>query len=149
MRLRDVQSNVRTAILEHPSLAGATVVIDDGTGEKAPGRAAALKSTGFCILVWRVESGGVITRSRNGALVHAVSVFVFVEEDPTINRGDSGFGVQIEDAVEYVQAALSGKEVGPDRFQLDDPPDDNLGKVNGVNRWLVAALTERTTTPIT
>ncbi len=43
--------------------------------------------------------------------------------------------------------ALSGARVGPDRITLDDPPFDNLGKVNGVNRMLVNALAELTTEP--
>lgn len=148
MNLAEIQTNVRTAILAHPSLSAATVVIDDGTGEKNQSRVAALKASGFSILVWRIESGGIVDASRTGTAIQNISIFVFLEEDTKVNRAEGGFGVQIENALTYVMAALSGARVGSERIVLDNPPFDNLGMVNGVLRILVSAKLQHTTVPI-
>ncbi|MCP5525006.1 MAG: hypothetical protein H7A46_26075 [Verrucomicrobiales bacterium] len=148
MNLRDVQTNVKTLLQAHPGLALAPIVLDDGAGEANPQRTAALKSLGFCLLVWRVEGGGMIDVSRTGAFVQELTVFVFIEEAVPVCRKEGGLNLRHEDATEYVMAALSGARVGPDRFTLDNPPFDNLGRINGVNRVLVNALAQLTIAPL-
>jgi len=144
VKIADVQPTVKTLLEAHAGLANVPVVLDDGTGEANKDRVSALKSQGLCLLVWRVESGGVVTVSRTGAVVQRLAIFVFIEENVTVCRSATGLNVRHEDATEHVMAALTGAPVGPERIQLDDPPFDNLGKVNGVNRMLVNAMVELT-----
>lgn len=144
MKIADVQLAVQALLQAHAGLANVPVVLDDGTGEANKDRVAALKTQGLCLLVWRVESGGIVTVSRTGAGVQRLAIFVFIEENVTVCRSATGLNVRHEDATEHVMAALSGAWVGPERVQLDDPPFDNLGKVNGVNRMLVNATVELT-----
>ena len=144
MKIANVQSTVKTLLQAHPVLATVPIVLDDGMGEANKDRVAALKAQGLCLLVWRVESGGVVTVSRTGALVQRLAFFVFVEENVAVCRGADGLNIHHEDATEHVMAALSGAPVGPERIQLEDPPFDNFGKVNGVNRMLVNASVELT-----
>lgn len=148
MNLRDVQPAVKALLQAHPQLARVPVVLDDGLGEANRERVVALKTQGICLLVWRVESGGIISASRTGAVVQHLAIYVFVEENVTTCRGPGGLNLRHEDATQHVMAALSGARVGPERLVLDEPPFDNLGKVNGVNRILVNALAEHTTQPV-
>ena len=148
MNLDAVQTSVRARLQAHPGLSGVPVVLDDGTGEANRERATALKSQGLCLLVWRVESGGIISASRTGAVVQRLLVFVFVEESLAVCRAPGGLNLAVETATQRVMEALSGARVGPDRFTLDEPPFDNLGRVNGVNRVLVNATAELTTVPL-
>ncbi len=147
MNLRDVQPAVKTLLEAHPQLAGVPVVLDDGLGEANRERVAALKTQGLCLLVWRVESGGVLSASRTGTVAQLLAIYVFVEENVAVARGPGGLNLGHEDATQAVMAALSGARVGAERLVLDDPPFENLGKVNGVNRVLVSALAEHITRP--
>ncbi|HNU53249.1 MAG TPA: hypothetical protein PKJ98_20345 [Verrucomicrobiota bacterium] len=147
MKLAAVQSNVKALLEAHPRLAGVPIVLDDGLGEANKERVAALKAQGLSLLVWRIESGGIVDASSTGAVIQHLAIFVFIEENVAVCRAPGGVNVHHEDAAQYVMEALSGARVGPDRITLDDPPFDNLGKVNGVNRMLVNALAELTTEP--
>ncbi|MCZ7640023.1 MAG: hypothetical protein M5U12_30600 [Verrucomicrobia bacterium] len=147
MKISEVQPHVKTLLEAHPGLVDAAVVLDDGTGEANQSRQIVLRKTGLCLLVWRVESGGIVDRSRTGAVVQRLDVFVFVEENMAVCRSEQGVGLKHEDATEYVMEALSGAKVGADRITLEDPPFINDGRVNGVNRVLVCASTLLTTVP--
>lgn len=144
MNLSAVQPAVAAILQAAPALAGVPVVQDDGTGEATPARMTALKAEGICLLVWRVEAGQILGHSRTGTMTQELLVFVFVEENQTVCRSETGLNVRCDDVAQAVMAALSGAKVGPERIQLADPPFDNLGKVNGVNRILVNATTELT-----
>lgn len=148
MKLSAVQPSVQALLERHPKLAGVPVVLDDGTGEANKDRVQALKTRGLCLLVWRVESGGIVDASKTGAVLQDLAIYVFTEENVPVCRAEGGLNLRHEDATEYVMEALSGARVGPDRIILDDTPFDNLGKVNGVNRMLVNARTQLTTQPL-
>lgn len=148
MNLADAQPTVAALLGRHPALHDVPIVLDDGLGEANKDRVAALKTGGLCLLVWRVESGAIVSVSKTGALLQRLLLFVFVEESVPVCRGAGGLKISAETAAQQVMEALSGARVGAERLTLDDPPFDNLGRVNGVNRILVSALGEFTLVPL-
>ncbi len=90
MRLADVQSNVKALLEAHPRLAGVPIILDDGLGEANKERVAALKAQGLSLLVWRIESGGIVDASSTGAVIQHLAIFVFIEENVAVCRAPGG-----------------------------------------------------------
>lgn len=128
-----------------PTLAGVPVLTDDGSYPKTPQREEALRTKGLVLIVWQIESDGLIDTSFTGLAAHEIYVPIVIEENVKANRSETGTRIEAEKALQYVLAALCGKPAGgppKQNFVAMDPPFKNFGKVNGVNR-IVANLSIR------
>ncbi|MCL4179165.1 MAG: hypothetical protein KJ072_15665 [Verrucomicrobia bacterium] len=124
-------------------LAGVPVIADDGTYPKTPGRETALAGPGLVLIVWEIESDGLVDATEAGLAAHDVYTPVVIEENPTVCRAEAGVKIEAEKALQYVLENLSGKPANGRRFVVMDPPFKNFGKVNGVRR-IVANVSLRT-----
>jgi hypothetical protein len=137
LNLWEIQPAV-TALLQADSrLAGVPVIADDGTYPKTPGRETALGGPGLVLIVWEIESEGLVDASDTGLAAHDVYTPVVIEENPTTCRAETGVKVEAEKALQWVLEDLAGKTAGSRRFVVMDPPFKNFGKVNGVRRIVV------------
>ncbi|MCL4181763.1 MAG: hypothetical protein KJ072_29015 [Verrucomicrobia bacterium] len=118
-------------------LAGVPIIADDGTYPKTPGRETALAGPGLVLIVWEIESDGLVDATEAGLAAHDVYTPVVIEENPTVCRADGGVKIEAEKALQYVLEDLSGKPPGSRRFVVMDPPFKNFGKVNGIRRIVV------------
>jgi hypothetical protein len=113
------------------------VLADDGTYPKTPGRETALAGPGLVLIVWEIESDGLVDASPTGLAAHDVYTPVVIEENPTKCRAEGGINIQAEKALQYVLETIAGQQGGGQRFVVMDPPFKNFGKVNGVRRIVV------------
>lgn len=156
MTLSELQAGVISLLSGHGFIAQRLipVVADDGNYPKIPAREDALtvKDTddptvtkGLVVVVWEPECDGKVTESKSGLLKTRVGLHLIVEENQQVNRGDRGFGVTAWEVLEECQKALLGR---PGHGPLDepilaaDPPWDNFGRVNGVNRLVANFVVE-------
>jgi hypothetical protein len=139
MNLADIQPTVVALLQADPRFGGVPVIADDGNYPKTPGRETALAGAGLVLIVWEIESDGLVDASDTGPAAHSVYTPVVIEENPTVCRAAGGVQIEAEKALQYVLEAVSGKPAGSSRtrFTVMDPPFKNFGKVNGVRRIVV------------
>ena len=92
---------------------------------------------GLVLIVWEIESDGLIDVSETGLAAHDVYTPVVIEENPTVSRSETGIGIEAEKALQYVLEEVAGKAGGSRRYIVMDPPFKNFGKVNGIRRMVV------------
>ena len=85
------------------------IIADDGTYPKTPGRETALAGPGLVLIVWEIESDGLVDATEAGLAAHDVYTPVVIEENPTVCRADAGVKIEAEKALQYVLEDLSGK----------------------------------------
>lgn len=137
MNLWEIQPAVVALLKADSRLEGVPVIADDGTYPKTPGREAALAGPGLVLIVWEIESDGLVDASNTGLAAHDVYTPVVIEENPTACRAESGVKIEAEKALQWGLEAVAGKASGNRRFVAMDPPFKNFGKVNGVRRIVV------------
>ena len=137
MNLWEIQPAVVALLQADPRFEGVPVIADDGTYPKTPGRETALAGPGLVLILWEIESDGLVDASRTGLAAHDVYTPVVIEENPAVCRADSGVKIEAEKALQYALEDLSGKTAGARRFIVMDPPFKNFGKVNGIRRIVV------------
>jgi hypothetical protein len=137
LNLWEIQPAVVALLLADSRFEGVPVIADDGTYPKTPGRETALAGPGLVLIVWEIESDGLVDASRTGLAAHDVYTPVVIEENPTVCRAESGVKIEAEKALQYALEDLSGKTAGTRRFIVMDPPFKNFGKVNGIRRIVV------------
>ena len=93
-------------------MTGVPVIADDGTYPKTPGRETALAGPGLVLIVWEIESDGLVDATEAGLAAHDVYTPVVIEENPTVCRADAGVKIEAEKALQYVLEDLSGKPAG-------------------------------------
>ena len=137
MNLWEIQPAVVALLQADSRFEGVPVIADDGTYPKTPGRESALAGPGLVLIVWEIESDGLVDASDTGLAAHEVYTPVVIEENPTTCRADSGVKIEAEKALQWVLEDVAGKAAGARRFVVMDPPFKNFGKVNGVRRIVV------------
>ena len=137
MNLWEIQPAVEALLTADTRLTGVPVIADDGTYPKTPGRETALAGPGLVLIVWEIESDGLVDASDTGLAAHDVYTPVVIEENPTVSRSGTGIGIEAEKALQFVLEDLAGKAAGSRRFIVMDPPFKNFGKVNGIRRMVV------------
>ncbi len=137
MNLWEIQPAVVALLQADPRFSGVPVFADDGTYPKTPGRETALAGPGLVLIVWEIESDGLVDASETGLAAHEVYTPVVIEENPTACRAESGVKIEAEKALQWVMEDVAGKAAGARRFIAMDPPFKNFGKVNGVRRIVV------------
>lgn len=142
MNLWEIQPFIVSLLKAAEKLQGAVVLADDGTYPKTPDREKALREPGLCLVVWQIESDGLVDHGNTGLSSHDVYVPVVIEENVTANRSDTGTKILAEQALHYVLETCVGqpKPSLPNRCIVPmDPPFKNFGTVNGIQR-IVANL---------
>jgi hypothetical protein len=86
MNLIDIQPAVVGLLQADTRFEGVPILADDGTYPKTPGREAALAGPGLVLIVWEIESDGLVDGARTGLASHDVYVPVVIEENPTACR---------------------------------------------------------------
>lgn len=153
MNLWQIQSTLVTLLQAKPQFSGITVLADDGTYPKTPNREAALQGKGLVLIVWQIESDGLIDASKTGVASHVIYCPVVIEENVKINRAAGGSLIEAEKALTYVWEAVLGRplqssQVAPVRqFHLLDPPFKNFGRLNGINRIVANFALVQTISP--
>ncbi len=137
MNLWEIQSAIVALLQADTRFAGVPVIADDGTYPKTAGRETALAGPGLVLIVWEIESDGLVDAGKTGLAAHDVYNPVVIEENPTACRGPGGVNIQAEKALQYVLEAVAGRTGGTARFVVMDPPFKNFGNVNGVRRIVV------------
>jgi hypothetical protein len=110
---------------------------------------------GLVLIVWEIESDGLVDASRTGLAAHDVYTPVVIEENPTVCRAESGVKIEAEKALQYalegsvgqdgrgaslhrdgssVQEFREGQRHPPDRGQLESP------RLRVMNRMLIPSL---------
>lgn len=144
MNLEDVQPYVlgklqAAAAVGHP-LNGIPILSDDGTYPKTPGREAALRDVGIVLIVWQIESDGLVSASPNGMASHDIYVPVLIEENPAVCRAAGALNFPAEKALRLVLQAVPGKPPGAMRptnsVEVHDPPFQSFGTIQGVRRFV-------------
>lgn len=151
MNIEDIQPWIAELLVAHPGLAAATVLLDDGTYPKTPGREAALGSQGVCLTVWQIESGGLLDSTQRGSAVEVLNLAIVIEENAAVNRGTGGLQLRAEKALRLVREALVGvKRSGEPGavIRCDDPPFKNFGNRNGVQCLVALFLLDLPITPV-
>lgn len=135
----------------HPVLGTAgknlPVLVDDGTYPKLTGLEQALTTggPGLALVVWRLETDGLVDTSKDGVSVDALHLAVVIHEAVTVNRGPSGSGVDYLHAVQYVREALQGQPRGAPpgtAILAHSEPISDFGTNNGV-RLVVCHFTKQ------
>ena len=137
MNVEEVLPWIESLIKAHPRVANVSVIIDDGTYPKTPGRENALGTMGLCLIVWQIESDGLIDETQKGACVETLSLAVVIEENVKVCRGPTGMNIPAEKALRLVREALVGKQPDGDPgtvIRCANPPFRNFGNQNGVQR---------------
>lgn len=137
MNLEELQPWVKALLAAHPALSIVAVLVDDGSYPKTPGRENALGTSGLCLIVWQIESDGLIDETQKGACIETLSLAIVIEENVKVCRGPTGLKMPAEKALRLVREALVGKR--PDGepgtvLRCADPPFKNFGNQNGVQR---------------
>lgn len=110
MNLEDIQPWVLSLIKAEPELANVPTIADDGSYPKTPGREAALKSRGLVLIIWAIESDGLVDDSPKGGGVEEISIVIVIEENITVSRSAAGIGIPVEKALRLVRRACLGKQ---------------------------------------
>lgn len=152
MNLHLIQPFVANLLKTAPSLAAVhaagCIMEDDGTYPKTPTREAKLSTKGLVLIVWEIQSEGLIDVSQTGLAAHEIYVPVVVEENVKVNRAASGLNIPATQALQFALQAVSGKRPSSSEVFLPmDPPFHNFGKVNGVNRLLANFVLNTTVVP--
>jgi hypothetical protein len=151
VNLWEIQPAVVALLQADTRLAGVPVIADDGTYPKTPGRETALAGPGLVLIVWEIESDGLVDAARGGLAAHDVYCPIVIEENPGACRAATGVQIEAEKALQYVLEAISGEAAvatcqtvaacqpvaACQRFVVMDPPFKNFGRVNGVRRIVV------------
>lgn len=143
MNLWEIQPAVVALLQADARLAGVPMIADDGTYPKTPGRETALAGAGLVLVVWEIESDGLVDAAKTGLAAHDVYTPVVIEENAHACRG-AGVKIEAEKALQYVLEAIAGAQ----GFKVMDPPFKNLGKVNGVRRIVVNLNTRAFVNPV-
>lgn len=146
MNLWEIQPFVAGRLTASSTLTGIDVLQDDGTYPKTPLREEKLQTKGLVLIVWEIDSEGLVDVAQTGFGVHDIYVPVVVEENVKVNRSDTGTKIPALKALQFTLTAVSGQRSSPASrhvFLPMDPPFKNFGKVNGINR-LVANFVLRT-----
>jgi hypothetical protein len=157
MKLSEIQGTIAGLLKAYVPLAGVTVVVDDGSYSSGPVQQVddalslatndpvGISKKGLCLIVYRIEHNNTIGFD---AAVYASSVLcgVIIEEVATVNRGEYGTGVTLEDAVEHVMAAVLTlrNDSGGDThtvFQPGDPPWSPTTVINGRRKTIIDFVT--------
>lgn len=137
MNLEDIQPWITSLLTGHAPLVGVPVIEDDGTYPKTPGREDALRTKGLCLVVWQIESGGLVDEVQKGGAIESLKLTVVIEENAAVCRTASGANIRAEKALRLVRQATIGKRHASDpgvSLRMDDPPFKNFGTANGVMR---------------
>jgi hypothetical protein len=153
MNLGDIQTIEKKLIEAHPSFAavGTVVIIDDGTYPKMPALEATLNDKGLAIVVWNLDSLGLIDSSKTGVSNQRIHCPVVIKENVKKNRGAGGTGITLFQALDYVfqavsgypKAALSGPTIVP-----HDTPFEYMGVENGALTIIADFVVQHRITPI-
>ena len=143
MRIDAVQGWIGGLLRAGPEFPGGSLLLDDGTYPKTPGREHALSTQGLCLILWQIESDGLVDETDKGACIERLSLPVVIEENVSVCRGPTGIQIPAEKALRLVREALVGKR--PDGepgvvLRCANPPFKNFGNQNGVQR-IVALFT--------
>ena len=141
MNLGEIQGYVLGLLKADTRLKKAVFLSDDGQWPKTEGREAGLQC-GLVITVFEIEADSLKDFSRAGVMSTDVRVPVLIEEARANNRKAGGTGIRGETAVQYVLENMIGKPRdsvvrGFPELAPNDPPFLNMGRVDGVNTWLV------------
>lgn len=154
MNLEDIQPFVLNRLATAPSLAAiqaaGCILQDDGTYPKTPAREQKLSEKGLVLIVWEINSEGLLDVSQSGFVSHEIYVPVVVEENVKVNRATGGLQMPAAKALRLVLESLSGQRPSshsPEVFLPLDPPFNNFGKVNGINRLLANLILKTTLSP--
>jgi hypothetical protein len=150
MNLEDVQPWIASLLASSPGLAGVSVIEDDGTYPKTPGREEALSTQGLCLVVWQIESDGLLDDVPKGAAIETLKLVVVVEENAAVCRGSGGVNIRAEKALRLARAATVGKRHSSDpgaALRPGDPPFKNFGTTNGVQRIAMFLALEQPIVP--
>ncbi len=90
MNLWEIQPAVVALLQADTRLAGVPVIADDGTYPKTPGRETALAHEGLVLVVWEIESDGLVDAAKTGLAAHDVYTPVVIEENPAACRSANG-----------------------------------------------------------
>ncbi len=112
MNLWEIQPAVVALLQADPRFSGVPVIADDGTYPKTPGRETALAGPGLVLIVWEIESDGLVDASETGLAAHDVYTPVVIEENPTTCRAETGVKVEAEKALQWVLEDVAGKAAG-------------------------------------
>jgi hypothetical protein len=128
-----------------PELNGMPILADNGQYPKTPHREDALKTKGIAVIVWQIESSGLVDASPSGNGIEEIAIPIVIEENVVAAQSLSGAQLQAEKALRLVRKALLGKRPPNTHgivLRSDDPPFRNFGLQNG-SRRIVAILTMR------
>ena len=140
MNIEEVQPWIAGLLREYEPLASVTVLVYDGTYPKTPGREDALRKGGLVLVVWQIESDGLIDDHPKGAAIERLNLAVVIEENVAVCRVAEGRQIPAEKALRLVREAVVGaKRSGEPGTVLrsGDPPFHNFGNLNGVQRLVV------------
>jgi len=140
MNLEDIQPWVIDLLKAHPALAGVPVLADDGTYPQTPAREDALRTKGLVLIVWQIESEGLIDDSPGGAAVEEITIAIVIEENALVSRAPGGAGIRAEKVLRLVREATIGKRHASApkvALRAGDPPFKNFGTKDGVQRIVV------------
>lgn len=146
MNLWEIQPWVKGLIQANASLsaAGVTVLEDDGTYPKTPGKEDALATKGLVIIVWDIMSDGLNDVAQTGFASHDIHVPVVIEENVKVNRAAGGSQIVATKALQLVLESVSGKRPtmpasrkSPAVILPMDPPFNNFGVINGLRKIVV------------
>lgn len=152
MKLEGIQLAAYTALVAGLAGTSIPILMDDGTFGLSPAHEGLLGGSPGCVVtIWQIEGDSLlaITDRKSGECRIKVFLPVVVEENPTVNRGN-GTDKTSEEMVRLVMEALQGKPTANynhERFMLDDPPFRNMGKVDGIQRWVVQFTIENDVFP--
>lgn len=151
MNIEDVQPWIADLLAAHEDLKLVPTLVDDGSYPKTPGREEALRTAGLCLVVWQVESDGLIDETHKGACIESLSLAVVIEENPKVCRVETGPNIRAEKALRLVREALVGKRPTDDpgaAIRPDNPPFKNFGNQNGVQRIVAMFLIDLQIVPV-
>jgi hypothetical protein len=72
LKLWEIQPAVVALLQADARLNGVPIIADDGTYPKTPGRETALAGSGLVLIVWEIESDGLIDATEAGLAAHDV-----------------------------------------------------------------------------
>lgn len=137
LKLEEVQPWIQSLVKARSSVANVPIILDDGTYPKTPGREHALGTGGLCLIVWQIESDGLIDETAKGACIETLFLAVVIEENVKVCRSETGLKIPAEKALRLVREALVGKRPADEPgtvLRCANPPFKNFGNKNGVQR---------------
>jgi len=115
------------------------LISEDGTYPITPFREEALSQEGILILVFQIESAGIIDQTPKGEVAHDILIPILLEENTLVNR-ETHHRSPSEHYLEIILKTLIGAQWENEPLSIlrpFDPPFHNFGKQNGVQRYLV------------